>query len=1161
MSRIFHARATQAFAGLPMTVQLLLPDTGQPLCPVSLSYSTGRGTATLRMLPTDGVSAEESFVVYSATIPGEDVTGSELIYSFDCKQSRGEIYTVPIGALPALPPFVITEFATTMPEDASYYEICNPGTQTVDLYDYEILRVREGEPVLRNPLSDAPGVNLLAPGEVAVFHFLCAERLCLYGDAAADIAAMYATLAAQFGAQCEELASHPPRTLCATLADKTEDGFFTREGTFAPCCREPHRLLVVPRGEDAKSAVFELCVNGDGRRRNTPWRASALCTIDFSDPSKGIFFDTRRPATPGFVDVGQVLPYVGDTAVPSILPIAQASCVSLTGGSLPIRFLLIGDTVGMATVCVKTSSGVHRLAARPDDTGVWEASVPQSLLLGTPDRLVYWIEARAPLYTASLGEEKKPLTMRVIDNAGPVITKIYPADGQAIEDTHSPTIRLCFHDVSGVNLRTSTLFLDGVSVSDGAVWEKDGVTYRPAKPLSRGEHVLEVTLRDMLGNRTYRRVAFLLTDARDLHFYRGEIHSHTQESDGQGSPEEAMAYARDVGKADFFAVTEHCSYIDKADLDRRREVADRFNQNGRFAALFGYEVSWGDNGCWGHMNVLNTDWLAGGADHSLYDVYDLLERDEDAIAMFNHPGDKWGTFDSFAGFTPARDARVCLFEIKGAQFDRAYALALSRGWHASPVSGEDNHEKNWTTKTERAGVVLARSLTRENVLDAFRRGRTYATLDQSMRVSYRVNGHWLGARLQQPKRLSVEIDVTTERDAGIGELALVSEDNIVVARATAGARKHFSWRVELDPDFAYYYLRITNGNVYTVTSPVYVEGNDELRITDMRVVDSEDVHAPHAVSVSICNAGKATVSEVFLECYVTSPDGFVLREQIPFVSVAQKPLKAGETRTVCVHLPDVRGARRMSAVLYGKVGKRRLAATRYLCVTPVIISKVCSCTSPEAGEENPFAFVQLYNHTCVPFALDGYYLNARHTRGNALPEHRVITPLDGYEIPAHGTLTVWVRRAGSALTVQDFNARYGTSLTQGKDLLITDQPILTPKTTGHLLTLCTGEERLACVAFGRYCNAPVPEQDEVLYYRYAHDMDIMEQPFRQSTPCSFTRACREQRMESVPAAGGGGVTTGDEPAILTRLRGLSPTAPALRIGARVRRLLRARRER
>ena len=166
--------------------------------------------------------------------------------------------------------------------------------------------------------------------------------------------------------------------------------------------------------------------------------------------------------------------------------------------------------------------------------------------------------------------------------------------------------------------------------------------------------------------------------------FRGEVHSHTGESDGSLSSTEAMTYARDTAKADFFSVTEHSHYISDEVYEKQKSIADNFEEPGRFAALYGWEMTWNyENGWWGHMNVLGAGWI----EHNINEVglpalYDRFRGERRAVAMFNHPGTIWGNFDEYAYRTPAADRCVCLSEIKGEANDRyssCFAGRMARG--------------------------------------------------------------------------------------------------------------------------------------------------------------------------------------------------------------------------------------------------------------------------------------------------------------------------------------------------------------------------------------------------------------------------------------------------------------------------------------------------
>ncbi|MBE6690972.1 MAG: hypothetical protein E7590_06780 [Ruminococcaceae bacterium] len=1077
----YHAPAAYAFRDRDLTLQLLLPDEESSLVELFLCYAV-EGTALsaeLRMLPVDGIVVGESYSAYAVTVPAADLAGgTALRYHFKRKGEVGDTYCIPLQDAPKMPPFIVSEFFPWGNGLLQCAELYNPGTETVDLYDYELLLLnQDGEEHKRDPLADAAGVNLLAPGELGVLDFISwaiHKERDAHGD---EEDLVFSHLAAQYPETCADLAERHVKWMEVELACKDEKGeWCSKEGCFGIYSWiNERKLAVVPRGGTLSDAVYRMSINPDRQHLHVHKFRSSLWTVDPLEPSVAICTHPRVMPTPGYAEPHQFLPLAHAVTVPAILPLEPEGRVHLSNGDCRFTFAVLGREVALPTVWVKVQETYRAYPAELNNDGIFEAVLPAEVLSHLPGKLEYYIEVKGGLYTANYGTADAPCTRKVTDNAGPSILRSYPAEGQVLEREQSPEISLSYDDISGVNLRTSILCVDGKNVSTMADWQPDGVRYRPQKPLAYGKHTFEVSLRDTLGNRTYRKVSFGICDGSKMECYRGEVHCHTLESDGLGSPADAFTYARDEGKVDYFAVTDHSHYLTLEEMRAQRRVAEGFNVNGKYATTHGFEMTWNYmSGFWGHMNVLNTDWITPYHEEiDLYTFYDMLTADPDAIGMFNHPCDTWGMFDDFDVWTKERDEKMCLAEIRGGGFDRGYTLMLSKGWHAAPVANEDNHAANWTTATTTTGYVLAPSLTRENVLEAFRRRRTYTTCDNTMQIRYRVNGEWMGSRLQAPKKLSMEVEITTENENGIGLLSIVTEDNIVVARIDAGPLREFNWHVELDPDFDYYYLRANNGSLYSVTSPVFVEGRDLLNISRMDYgVCAEDAEMPHVVEVTVENSSDKPMKDVSVQYYVTPLGGFELRNLTPFASVHIGKLEAGKSHTVARRFPTVPGRRRITAVVSGYRGKERFADTTYRLITPVRIGKMLPQTSSVTiGEEeikNPFRYVELYNPMPHAVSLDKYTLKLWHASGVAPQPERCLA-LDGYTIPAGGTLTVWVRPAAAPLTVADFNTRYGTSLVEGKDLIVTENRILTANGGGHMLDLVFQKEIVSRATFGKYC--------------------------------------------------------------------------------------------
>lgn len=1075
----FHAAPTLLLRGKDVTLQLLLLDEAPDLPHIELFYTVlgeKEHAAKLRMLPVDGYRGDENYTVFAATLSGSELLGDTLQYRFLREQYESEIYTVSLADPAVLPPLIVTE-TSLWPCAHPYIELQNLTEQPIDLADYELLMRRLDGVLCRNALADAMGENILPPKGLAAVN--------LVSDAISPEARETAT-AAIFA----EIAKRAPEIL-TVLPDVTPLCYFATVGVPKKSDGTPYReqkfgfmrslfgadLFVVPRGGSIHDAVYTVRHRFDEERREARCRRATLFEYSLQAPREGRIVTPEAMPTPGFLGVRQTALDPADQTVPAILPLSPASRVFLSDGDVAIRFAVIGGVdIGHATVFVKEGDGFSAYTAYQNDEGVFEYIVPFSRASYMRESFSYYIEVQGGLYGAQLGSEKMPLVSSLLDNSGPEILSANPAAYQVLENEHFPQISVTYHDISGVNTRISVLCLDGLNVSDRAKWSEEGVTFRPAEPLSYGTHTVEITLRDTRGNRTYHKYDFAIGDGKEMNLYCGQVHSHTSDSDGWGTPQEAFAYARDVSHMDYFAVTDHSGCYDLDGYARQVRLANEKNVPGKFATLYGFEMTWHEvSGYWGHINLLNSKWVCCQAYENDLDAFNQkASQHPEAIAMFNHPSESWGNADDFRPFDGAIKDMYALLEVDSERKHTGYALALSHGWHVSPLLNEDNHRPNWGSSGG-MGYVLAPALTRENILDGMRRRRTYATTDRTMQVRYRVNGAWLGSVLQKPEKLDVEVEITTENQAGIGKLELLCEDKIVAAVVDAGALREFRWHVELNPDFDYYYLRITNGEAYTVTAPVFIEGRDLLNIKRMSYGISEDEGNPHVVTATVKNESDKIMSDVTVDFYLTSEKAFLLRQLAPFEEVHIGKLAPGETRTVSRRLPDVGGCHRVSAVVSGMMGKQRYADTAYVMISPLTITKLMPLTSDTEKDgvavKNPYAYVEIYNHTAAALTLDGYSLGIWEGTGKgAVPQGSRVLPLDGITIPPASTLTVWVKGENNPLTVADFNAHYGTCLLEGEDLIATDQLLLPTDNKAKKIDIRRADEILTRATFGYYCT-------------------------------------------------------------------------------------------
>ncbi|MBC7247236.1 MAG: CehA/McbA family metallohydrolase [Actinobacteria bacterium] len=327
--------------------------------------------------------------------------------------------------------------------------------------------------------------------------------------------------------------------------------------------------------------------------------------------------------------------------------------------------------------------------------------------------------------------------------------------------------------------------------------------------------------------------------AGEMHFYFGNLHGHTEYSDGAGTPAEAYAWARDVVGFDFFAVTDHGERLSQAEWEETGVQADAFDSPGEFTALRGFEWSRPELG---HVVVLGTEDFTGSqTEGDLPSLYAWIAA-RDATAQFNHPGEPVGCFDAFA-FHPEAEGCMCLLETgnkdEGNNDDVYYPYyhqALDRGWRVAPAANQDNHR---LSANSHRTVIVAPELTRGALLDALRARRAYATDDPDMRVTFRLGEEWMGSTVTVSSP-AVSFLVEVEDDESIAYLELFTNGGRVVARlgpeAAGNGRVTWNPEVPVSGD-CYFYLRVTerdedgdddsgSGFQVAVTAPIWLRLDD-----------------------------------------------------------------------------------------------------------------------------------------------------------------------------------------------------------------------------------------------------------------------------------------------------------------------------------------------
>lgn len=361
--------------------------------------------------------------------------------------------------------------------------------------------------------------------------------------------------------------------------------------------------------------------------------------------------------------------------------------------------------------------------------------------------------------------------------------------------------------------------------------------------------------------------------ASGWNLYFGQLHAHTNLSDGTGSVEEAFTHAADVAGLDFFAVTDHSDSFDNAaqgtiDTDGAAvsaewaagKAAAAAVTDETFVGIFGYEMTWQETKRLGHITTFNTPgWQTRDQDGylsrptALENYYETLTAIPGSVSQFNHPGTFYGDFEGFGHYDPEYDAMVTLLEVSGEDGVTDctyYDLALSQGWHVAPTNSQNNHNGSWGDANDGRTVVLAKNLTEAELYNAMKNCRVYATEDRDLEIDYTLNGAVMGSVIPKTDTALICVSLNDPTDAAIGTVEVMTENGKTLASqwvATASDTLELS----VPSGHRYYYLRVTqpDGDA-AVTAPVWMEGYDDLGIAEL-VSDTQAPARGEEISLTV----------------------------------------------------------------------------------------------------------------------------------------------------------------------------------------------------------------------------------------------------------------------------------------------------------------------
>jgi hypothetical protein len=286
-------------------------------------------------------------------------------------------------------------------------------------------------------------------------------------------------------------------------------------------------------------------------------------------------------------------------------------------------------------------------------------------------------------------------------------------------------------------------------------------------------------------------------------YYYGSLHSHTGFSDGNkdsvttgySTPAQNFNYVKQSYHVDFWGISEHNHYQagmkTPADYHTGINSAMAANTDGTFVCLYGME--WGVISGGGHIVTYGIDSLIGWdkqADNVTndYDIFctkndystywNLLNARPASFSTLAHP--QTGDYGNIVGsaYNPLFDNVVYGCAIRsgsasssttnysdltpGTSYEPFWQSLLAKGYHLAPNVDADNHYTNMGRHNHCRTGVLATSLTKAKIIDAYKSMRIYATEDWNVKANFSVNGNVMGSVVNTTANSSINVTVTDD---------------------------------------------------------------------------------------------------------------------------------------------------------------------------------------------------------------------------------------------------------------------------------------------------------------------------------------------------------------------------------------------------------------
>ncbi|MAJ60217.1 MAG: hypothetical protein CL936_08860 [Deltaproteobacteria bacterium] len=338
----------------------------------------------------------------------------------------------------------------------------------------------------------------------------------------------------------------------------------------------------------------------------------------------------------------------------------------------------------------------------------------------------------------------------------------------------------------------------------------------------------------------------------------GDLHGHSQISDGTSTPDQYYDYAREVAGLDVTALTDHDHWgmapldADSSAWKSIRDSVHRYQEPERFITLLGYEWT---NWLHGHRHVLYFDrendreiYSSLDPDYDTPDELWAALRGQSALTFAHHSAGgpvstNWRDYPpdpvleplteivSVHGSSEAADSPHPIYQPVAGNYVRD---ALNAGYPLGFIGSGDSHDGHpglvQLADPRGAGglaAIRSESLSREGVLESLRARRTYATDGARIWLDVRLDGEPMGSILEPspdgaPATQTLQIEVAGT--APIERIDLIRSGQIAQIDAEGQEDLQISRKIPRLGRGEYHYVRVIQRDGRTAwSSPIFAQ--------------------------------------------------------------------------------------------------------------------------------------------------------------------------------------------------------------------------------------------------------------------------------------------------------------------------------------------------